>query len=111
MLFCLDRTAACFDAFYGTDLFAVNILAFDQQDVSNRFSQRGGNKFGKVATRDGAGGVPIIEGCLANLECRITQRIPGGDHFLFMGEVTEIHLGDGEPLIYYMGKFRSIGGS
>lgn len=108
VLFCLDREAHCFDAFYGATHFGVNILAAGQKDVSNRFSQRSGDKFKDVELMGGATDIPLIEGSLVNLECRTTEKLPGGDHLIFIGEVERVHLGKGEPLLYYMGKYHSI---
>lgn len=31
---------------------------------------------------------PLVEGCLAYLECRVVQKVPVGDHTLFVGEVV-----------------------
>jgi len=52
--------------------------------------------------------MPLIENSLAMLECRTTRTVPGGDHLIFMGEVREIHMGEGRPLLYYMGGYHSI---
>lgn len=108
VLFCLDREAHCFDAFYGATHFGVNILAAGQEDVSNRFAQRSGNKFKDVGLMHGDTDVPLIEGSLASLECRTTEKLPGGDHLIFIGEVVQVHLGEGTPLLYYLGKYHSI---
>ncbi len=108
VLFCLDRVAHCFDAFYGATHFAVNILTTGQEDVANRFAQRGGDKFKDVGLMDGATDSPLIEGSLVSLECRTTEKLPGGDHLIFIGEVEQVHLGEGSPLLYYMGKYHGI---
>jgi 3-hydroxy-9,10-secoandrosta-1,3,5(10)-triene-9,17-dione monooxygenase reductase component len=108
VLFCLARNAASFDAFTANPAFAVNILADGQQDISNRFAQRGDDKFAGVATRVGKGGAPLIEGSLAGLECRTTETLPGGDHLIFVGQVEEIHLGEGGPLLYYRGQYETL---
>jgi flavin reductase (DIM6/NTAB) family NADH-FMN oxidoreductase RutF len=108
VLFCLDREAYCFDAFYGAQNFGVNILSSEQQAVSNRFAKRGGDKFENVALMETPTGVPLLEGCLASMECRITEKLPGGDHLIFMGEVQRVNIGEGSPLIYYMGKYHNI---
>ena len=108
VLFCLDREAYCFDAFYGAQSFGVNILSSEQQAVSNRFAKRGGDKFENVALMETPTGVPLLEGCLASMECRITEKLPGGDHLIFMGEVQRVNIGEGSPLIYYMGKYHNI---
>jgi 3-hydroxy-9,10-secoandrosta-1,3,5(10)-triene-9,17-dione monooxygenase reductase component len=108
VLFCLDREATCFDAFYGSTTFGVNILNSEQEEISNRFARRGGNKFQNLTLLNGDTGVPLIAGCLANLECRTTQTIPGGDHLIFLGEVQEVHLGEGNPLFYFKGSYHSL---
>ena len=65
VLFCLDREASCFDAFYGAKHFGVNILSSGQQVLSNRFARRGGDKFKDVALIKGSKHAPLIEGALA----------------------------------------------
>lgn len=108
VLFCLGREAQCFDAFYGADNFGVNILSSGQEAISNRFSQRAGDKFKAVPLTDSTTGVPLIKGSLASLECRVTEKLPGGDHLIFLGEVQHIRLSEGAPLLYYMGKYHSV---
>ena len=54
----------------------------------------------------GATGSPIIEGCIAYLDCRTVTEHHGGDHTIFIGEVVEAaELSDGEPLLFYSGQF------
>ena len=108
VLFCLANDATCYDAFLAARGFVVNILSDTQQEISDRFASRGEDKFDGLALRDGAEGMPLIENSLAMLECRTTRTVPGGDHLIFMGEVREIHLGEGRPLLYYMGGYHSI---
>jgi flavin reductase (DIM6/NTAB) family NADH-FMN oxidoreductase RutF len=33
----------------------------------------------------------------------------GGDHVLYLGEVEEIEVHQGEPLVFYCGAFREVG--
>lgn len=108
VLFCLDRESYCFDAFYGAENFGVNILSSEQQGLSKRFSRRGGDKFENVALMETHTGVPLLEGCLASMECRITEKLPGGDHLIFLGEVQRVKIGEGSPLIICMGKYHNI---
>ncbi len=35
---------------------------------------------------------PLIEACIANLECTVAGRVTSGDHTIFFGEVTAIHI-------------------
>lgn len=108
VLFCLARNAACFEAFVDAPEFAVNILSHGQQDISNRFAQREEEKFQGLALREGKGSAPLIAGCLANLVCRTTTTVPGGDHSIFLGEVWEAYVEEGKPLLYHQGKYGTL---
>jgi len=91
--------------FSATERFAVNILADDQVDVSNRFARGGVDKFAHTATEPGLGGVPLIDGCSAHLECRRVQDFPGGDHVVRIGEVERIHRHGRAPLVFGGGRY------
>ena len=108
VLFCLSRDSHCFQAFTANPSFAVNILKDSQQELSARFATQDEAKFSGVAFRAGETGVPLIPECLANLECYTMEIVPGGDHMIFVGEVKEIHLGEGAPLLFYRGEYHSI---
>ncbi len=41
--------------------------------------------------------VPLIEGCVAHLECKLHQQVEAGDHSIFVGEVVAAHVPD-EPI-------------
>jgi len=38
---------------------------------------------------------PIIEECVGHLECRLHQKIPAGDHTIFIGEVVAAYVNEG----------------
>jgi len=85
--------------------FAVNILANDQIDISRRFAASSDDKFTGVATRAGIGGVPLIEGCAAYLECTAEDRFLGGDHAVFLGRVEKIEHSKRISLVFGGGKY------
>jgi flavin reductase (DIM6/NTAB) family NADH-FMN oxidoreductase RutF len=66
--------------FFKAEHFAVNILAEDQIELSNRFAKSFQEKFAGLEVDIGLGGVPLLRGCSAWLQCRVFSRIPGGDH-------------------------------
>ena len=90
--------------------FTVNVLASDQADVSQTFasSRTEGTRFDDVAWREGEGGVPIIEGALANLECRVEAAYPHGSHMVYVGFVEVAHVTEKKPLVYYDGGYRDV---
>lgn len=104
ILWSLRRDAPSLPVFEKADYFAVNVLRDAQIDLSNRFA-RPGDKFAGVAWLEGAGGVPVIDGCLARFECRRHRVLDGGDHLIFMGEVECFGYADGAPLLFYAGQY------
>lgn len=108
VLFSLGRDASVFAAFEHCPRFAVNILSREQSELSALFARTGVDRFTGTETRAGEGGVPLLAGCLANLECRTRENLPGGDHRIIVGEVERVHLGRGEPLLYYRGHYGGL---
>lgn len=92
-------------AFAAAERFAINILAEDQIDLSNRFATSGIDKFDGVEIDAGVGGVPLLRGCSAWLECTVASRLPGGDHVIFVGEVQSIRRNDRRPLVFGSGQY------
>jgi flavin reductase (DIM6/NTAB) family NADH-FMN oxidoreductase RutF/DNA-binding IclR family transcriptional regulator len=99
--------ARSFAAFQAAERFAVNILAEDQIAISTRFAKAGEDKFGPTATREGLGGVPLIEGCAAHLECRRVAAHLAGDHMIFIGQVERIARVERRPLAFGGGRYLS----
>ena len=105
VLWSQSLTAPSHPVFREAERFVVNILADDQVEVSNRFARAGTDKFAGCATRPGLGGVPLIQGCAAYLECRRINSFPGGDHLVFLGEVDRIERTGLQPLVFGGGKY------
>jgi flavin reductase (DIM6/NTAB) family NADH-FMN oxidoreductase RutF len=86
--------------------FTVNILAADQQELSMIFA--GQLKEHKEVSFGRLDGKPVLAGAVAQIACEISAEHVEGDHTLFIGKVTDIHLEDAEPLLFYSGKYRSL---
>lgn len=99
------RTAPSHQVFSSCERFAVNILADEQVDISNRFARSAADKFGGTSTHAGLGGVPLIDGSAAHLECRLVNTYPGGDHVVFIGQVERIERHARQPLVFGGGKY------
>ena len=85
-------------------IFTVNILAADQQELSMIFA----GQLKKEVVFDRLDGKPVLPGAVAQVACEVSAEHVEGDHTLFIGKVTDIHLEDAEPLIFYNGKYRSL---
>ncbi|MGH2587312.1 MAG: flavin reductase family protein [Dehalococcoidia bacterium] len=106
ILVCLEKRADSHPAFERADHFAVSILAEHQQDTAMRFATRGIDKFGGIETLQGdATGHPLVPEAMAHIECRIVERLPGGDHTILIGEVLTARTDDRPPLLHYNRRF------
>jgi flavin reductase (DIM6/NTAB) family NADH-FMN oxidoreductase RutF len=108
LLVCIDKRAESHPAFERSRLFAVNILGLEHEDLSRRFAVSGGEKFVDVAHRTGITGVPVLEGVLAIVECRVVAAHDAGDHTIYVGEVEHLEASDGHPLLFFHGKYRRL---
>ncbi len=90
--------------------FAINVLASDQEHVSRIFASKGTgvDKFAACAHADHSA-VPILEGTLAWLRCDVVTVYPGGDHVILVGNVVEMGGGGGDPLLFFAGRYWTLG--
>ena len=108
VLICLAKIASLCEVFAAAVSYAINILAAEQEDLSNRFASRGGDRFNHVDWRAEETGSPILEGTAAWLDCELKDVIDGGDHLMLLGEVQSSAFTDAMPLGYYAGSYFSI---
>lgn len=104
----LRLSSRSFDTYQNATHFAVNILAQEQVNLSNRFAASGIKRFDGVGYTPGLAGVPLLAGCVATLECSLQATHPGGDHALFIGQVQRIHMYQRAPLAYGSGGYLSV---
>ena len=86
--------------------FAVSILAEDQEEMSSYFA--GQIKEKRDVQFKTFNDMPVIEGALVNLTCKVHDAHVAGDHTLYIGEVTDLHLQDGQPLAFFQGKYKKL---
>lgn len=79
--------------------FALNVLGADQQSIAQDFfrkSQRDGQSLnGHLFEPGPQTGAPLLEELPAWVECRVTERVSGGDHTIYVAEVIDAGVRDG----------------
>jgi 3-hydroxy-9,10-secoandrosta-1,3,5(10)-triene-9,17-dione monooxygenase reductase component len=93
--------------------FGVSFLAADQRDLSSRFARAvpSAEKFAGVRVHRGVTGVPLLDGALATVECRLVSESPAYDHLLLVGEVVAVEGGaEVAPLVFYRGAYGEADG-
>jgi flavin reductase (DIM6/NTAB) family NADH-FMN oxidoreductase RutF len=85
--------------------FVVNILAFDQIELSNKFAKQSDDKFVDTEHAIAESGAPMIIGAAAHFDCRNEFRHYGGDHIIFIGHVERFAYTDRPTLLFCRGKY------
>lgn len=109
-LICLDHTSKTLDALQRSGHFGLHFLSREQTEISRVFASKQDRKFENIGHRPGRRGSPLIEGVVAAAECRVRELCPGGDHTIIIGEVEQVHVHGGEPLLYHRGAYAALEG-
>ena len=108
ILICVDNKVDCYACFEQSKVFVVNFLKEGQDELSTRFATKGIEKFAGVPTRLGQLGVPILEGTLGYIECKLIRGYEGGDHTIYVGEVQHAAASGDRPLLFFKGKYSRL---
>jgi flavin reductase (DIM6/NTAB) family NADH-FMN oxidoreductase RutF len=82
----------------------VNILSAEQAALAHHFAAKSDDPLQDIDHRSGVTGVPVIEGCVAQLECVVETKVAAGTHSIFIGRVVAVEETDRLPLMYRNGK-------
>ncbi len=106
ILWSLSLNSPNIEAFSRASHYAVNVLAADQQPISDGFAARKSDRFAGLSCSRGLSDVPMLDGCCARFECINEAHYPGGDPLIFVGRVERFALGDAKsPLIFHNGRY------
>lgn len=108
VLVCIDRGAGSHSAIAESGQYAVNILAEGQEYISRRFASPDADKFTPGTYELSPRGLPLLNGALAQIECRLHSALPGGDHTIYVGEVVAASCNDACPLLYYRSGYHKL---
>jgi flavin reductase (DIM6/NTAB) family NADH-FMN oxidoreductase RutF len=113
VLVCVDLKAHMHHLLEESGIFAVSILCDEQGDLSRYFSSKERplfiHEFDEVEHAHAVTGAPILTGCLAYFDCRVTMKHDGGDHTIFVGQVETFGVDDTrDPLLFYRGHYATI---
>jgi flavin reductase len=113
VLVCIGKDTRFGEAVAASQKWAVSILDRSQEEASRWFATRGRPLAGQLDRfpylRGRFSDAAMLDGALAGLECQTSATYDAGDHVIVVGEVHSIVVGDGSPLLYYRGGYRSLG--
>lgn len=109
VLVAIDKQAGSYPEIKENGCYAMNILAAEQEEISRRFATPGPKDFTGLKWRSVITGAPVFEEALGYVDCRVVEILAGGDHDIFIGEIVAGEAReDGQPLLYFSGKYRRL---
>jgi flavin reductase (DIM6/NTAB) family NADH-FMN oxidoreductase RutF len=114
VLVCVDSLTKTHAHLQAKKRFGINVLCETQRAISDYYA-RPARTHERAEAEAGARfdrtehGTPVLHGALAYLECRLHSAQDAGDHTIFIAEVEDVVVRDGEPLLFYRGKYRKVG--
>lgn len=115
ILVCVSHAARTHAHLHAKQRFGINILAANQRAISEYYArplpghqgaeQEAGARFDCTEH-----GTPVLHGALAYLECRLNSTLQAGDHTIFIAEVEDVVVREGEPLLFFRGQYQHIDG-
>ena len=114
VLVCVDSRTKTHTHMHSKKRFGINVLCDDQRAISEYYARparthehaeaEAGARFDRTAH-----GTPKLQGAMAFLECRLYSVEDAGDHSIFIAEVEDVMVREGEPLLFHRGKYRKVG--
>ena len=114
VLVCITKTNTTHKFVSRAKHYALNILGAHQENLARRFAHQvdaPADPFVDVPFHVEKTGAPIIDDCMAYLDCRVVAAHDAGDHTIFIGEVQAAGFGNtrnASPLIWLDGKYQSL---
>jgi flavin reductase (DIM6/NTAB) family NADH-FMN oxidoreductase RutF len=109
MLVCLDHRSRTLGALRAAGTFAVNVLTAASEEEARTFATTvpHSEKWkGVPATERSC--VPVLDGALVWVVCELRDLLDGGDHTIVTGTVVELGTGEGAPLVFVDGTYRTL---
>jgi flavin reductase (DIM6/NTAB) family NADH-FMN oxidoreductase RutF len=107
--FSVARSASVWPAVEVADTIAVHVLTAGQEHIARTFATSGIDRFSAHAGwQPGPDGVPLLDGVLARLVCRVVSRVEAGDHAIVLATPVsgDLHADESAaPLVYHAGRY------
>ena len=105
---CVDRTADLHAVLEGASSFALSVLAADQEHLSRRFAEDRTDRWDGIPHSIGFDGLALLDGALGHITCRKWGAYPGGDHTVFIGQVSGGQIFERKPLLHFRRGYGTI---
>jgi len=102
---CPAKTSTSWPRIRATGYFGINVLASDQEALSEVFAQAG--KAAETPWTTNATPAPILDDAMAYVECALAAEHDAGDHTVVVGQVLGFGIlrPEARPLLYFRGGY------
>ena len=86
-----------------TEIFCVNILGDAHLEIARHFGVTDGknlNNFSDIELKEMENGSPVLENCVAAIECKLVKKVDAGDHAILFGEIMNGVDLEGQAMIF-----------
>ena len=105
VLFSLSTNSSNINIFKQTKYLSINILSSEQKGISNLFSKKNPN-LNTVKFFENKKNTVFISDSIANLECKLMEKIKKGDHIIFICKILNVQSNNKlKPLNYFNSKY------
>lgn len=111
MLVCMNAESGTLRALQKSEVFSINVLQKEQEDLAGRFSSCdpklcGDARFDRYRWLEENAGAPILKGASQSFLCRLNNCFEAGTHMIVVGFVVAIFSETQKPaLLYENGQF------
>jgi flavin reductase (DIM6/NTAB) family NADH-FMN oxidoreductase RutF len=111
VLVCVDQSAKTHTHLHARKRFGISVLAEGQRAISEYYARPVPEQVEKPPADfdQTKHGTPVLRGALTYLECKLRWAHDAGDHTIFIAEVEEVVVREGEPLLFFRSRYRRVG--
>jgi len=114
VLVCVDHSTRTHAHLHAKKRFGINVLCENQRAISEYYARperthenaesEAGARFERTEH-----GTPVLHGAIAYLECLLRSTEDAGDHTIFIAEVEDVVVREGDPLLFFRGAYHRVG--
>jgi flavin reductase (DIM6/NTAB) family NADH-FMN oxidoreductase RutF len=113
LLVCMHHQGRTAQAIHQNKVFCVNVLHEERGRLADLFAGRlkkdAADKFANESWTTLTTGAPVAVDALVSFDCKLTEAVRCGSHWVFIGEVVDVLLGKHKaPLIYANRAYRKL---
>src|SRR5690625_873548 len=107
LLISLAKNTASTKSIIEQKKFGLSILSNDQIDIAKAGAVAGKPKyFDEFVEKDQVNDIYIVKNAISQISCSVYEKIPAGDHVIFLGKVERVINNEKRnPLLYFSREF------